>query len=193
MWRALALVLLTACTAAAPGATPPTSPRPTPLPSPSPAGDAIFTRTCDSNVSGQLGAGWRRGEVVAGPVAFVGAAGYADDPPAWFSARGERATAQKVLLVVDGSVPVVLAVRQPDAALAYDPDRWSDRNVVPLRSGDRRVRFEPCGGDQPRTQFNGGFLVRGPGCVRVAVRVEGQPPRFATVSFGAGACTASGA
>jgi hypothetical protein len=148
----------------------------------------LFVRPCESSVSGSLGAGWRRHEVVAGPVAFVGAAGYADDPPSWFVAPGDRATSQKVLIVVDGDRPVVISVRHPDAALAYDPDRWGTRNVVPFRSGDPRVGFEPCGGDQRRTQFNGAFLLRGPTCVPVEVRAEGGQPLFATLSFGAGDC-----
>lgn len=148
----------------------------------------MFVRPCDSSVSGRLGAGWRRREVVAGPVAFVGAAGYAEDPPRVFEAPGDRATSQKILIVVDGARPVVVSVRHPDAALAYDPDRWGPRNVVPFRSGDPMVRFEPCGGDQHRTQFNGAFLVRGSMCVAVEVRVESEEPLSATLSFGAGDC-----
>jgi hypothetical protein len=90
---------------------------------------------------------------------------------------------------VGGERPVTLSVRHPDAALAYDPERWGDRNVVPFAVGDPRVRFEPCGGgDQRTTQFNGAFLLRGPGCVPVEVRVEGEAPSFVTLSFGAGAC-----
>jgi hypothetical protein len=58
-----------------------------------------------------------------------------------------------------------------------------------FEAGDRRVRFEPCGGDQRSTQFNGAFLMRGPLCVPVEVEVEGGTPAFATLSFGAGDCS----
>jgi hypothetical protein len=147
----------------------------------------VFVRTCDSRVSGALGAGWRTGQVKRGPVVFVGARGYADDRPTLFAAPGDRATVHKVLLVVTGARAVEVAVRHPDAALFYDERRWRDRNVVPFRLGDTRTRFEPCGGGHG-TQFNGGFLLRGPACVPVEVRVEGEAPRFATLSFGAGDC-----
>jgi hypothetical protein len=147
----------------------------------------VFVRTCDSRVSGALGAGWRTGQVKRGPVVFVGARGYADDRPTLFAAPGDRATVHKVLLVVTGARAVEVAVRHPDAALFYDERRWRERNVAPFRLGDTRTRFEPCGGGHG-TQFNGGFLLRGPACVPVEVRVEGEAPRFATLSFGAGDC-----
>jgi hypothetical protein len=186
MRRLLVLgAVLVACTGDRPAAESPASPTTGSAESVQPR---LFVRPCESSVYGELGAGWRRQEVVAGPVAFVGAAGYADDPPTWFAAPGDRATSQKVLIVVDGARPVVVSVRHLDAALAYDPDRWGTRNVVPFRSGDPRVRFEPCGGDQRRTQFNGAFLLRGPACVPVEVRAEGGAPLFATLSFGAGDC-----
>jgi hypothetical protein len=143
-------------------------------------------RTCDSSVSGDLGADWRRGQIEAGPVVFVGAAGYADDPERTFEAPAKLATSQKVLIVVAGGRPVVVSVRHPDAALAYDPARWGERNVVPFRRGDPRVRLEPCADDQRWTQFNGAFLLRGPACVPVEVRPEGRGTTFVTMSFGAG-------
>jgi hypothetical protein len=148
----------------------------------------VFTRTCQNSVAGSLGPAWRRGEVVAGPVVFVGSEGYAGDPGDRFAAPSGRATVQKVLLVIRGGRRVELAMRSPDAAFFYDEARWRDRNVVAFRLGDERVRFEPCGGDQVWTQFNGGFLVRGPACVPLEVRVQGDDPIIATLSFGAGNC-----
>lgn len=156
-------------------------------PSATAADRAMFVRRCDSRVSGALGAGWRKGEVKAGPVVFVGARGYADDRPSLYAAPRDRATVHKVLLVVTGARAVEITVRHPDAALFYDERRWRDRNVVPFRLGDPRTRFEPCGGGLA-TQFNGGFLLRGPACVPVEVRVAGEVPVFATLSFGAGDC-----
>jgi hypothetical protein len=184
MWRsALCAVLLVACTSSAPAE--PTVP-------PSPTGDQTgrtpFVRGCDSSVYGDLGPAWRRGEITAGPVVFVGAAGYADDPEGRFGARGDLATAQKVLIVVTGDRPVVVSVRHPDAALAYDPERWRARNVVPFRLGDPSVRFAPCGGDQRRTQFNGAFLLTRDACVPVEVRPQAGAPIAATISFGASDC-----
>jgi hypothetical protein len=151
--------------------------------------DGLFVRTCESSVYGDLGSGWRRREISAGPVTFVAARGYADDPERWFSAPAELARTHKVLVVVAGERPVILSVRHPDVALAYDPERWGQTNTVPFRRGDPRTRFEPCTGDDRRaTQFHGGFLLRGPACVPVEVRPEGGDPIFVTLSFGAGEC-----
>jgi hypothetical protein len=108
---------------------------------------------------GSLGPAWRRGEVAAGSVVFVGAVGYADDPADLFAAPSDQASVHKVLLVIHGGRPVELSMRHPDAAFFYDESGWGERNVVPFRLGGARVRFEPCGGDQRWTQFNGGFLI----------------------------------
>ena len=100
----------------------------------------------------------------------------------------DLATAQKVLIVVEGDRAVIVSVRHPDVALFYDPERWDDRNIPRFDAGDPRVRFEPCGGDQRTTQSNGAFLVRVSACVPVEVRAEGGGTMFATLSFGAGNC-----
>jgi hypothetical protein len=149
------------------------------------AARSMYVRSCESSVYGDLGPDWRRGQIAAGPVVLVGAAGYADDPGNLFSAPGELATSQKVLVVVRGSRPVEISIRHHDAALAYDPSRWGDRNVVPFDRGDPLVRFEPCG-DQRWTQFNGAFLLRAPGCVPVDVHPQDRTAVFVTISFGAG-------
>ncbi|MGH2692852.1 MAG: hypothetical protein ACRDHM_10160 [Actinomycetota bacterium] len=153
--------------------------------------DGVFVRTCESSVLGDLGAGWRRDAVLVGPVAFVGARGYENDPKRLFFARDPgMARAQKVLVVVDGDSPVVISLQTRDAALFYDPSKWGQSNRVPFRRGDEVTRFEPCTEDGQRgTQFNGGFLVRQPTCVRVGVQIEGEEPTVASLSFGAGACS----
>lgn len=163
-----------------------------PSPTSSPASDAdVFVRSCESSVSGDLGAGWQRGAVLAGPVAFVGAHGYEDDPKRLFLATAPgMARAQKVLAVVEGDSPVVISLRTRDAALFYDPSKWGQSNRVPFQRGDEVTRFEPCTEDTQRsTQFNGGFLVRRPTCVRVRVQNEGGETTVASLSFGAGACS----
>jgi hypothetical protein len=92
-------------------------------------------------------------------------------------------------VVVDGDRSILLSVRHPDAALAYDPARWRLRNTVPFRLGYPRTRFEPCtSGGGRATQFNGAFLLRGPACVPLEVRPQGAGPVFVTLSFGAGDC-----
>lgn len=155
------------------------------------ADSEVFLRTCESSVSGDLGAEWRRDAVIAGPVALVGARGYEDDPKRLFvSRKAGIATAHKVLAVVLGDRPVLVSVRGPNAALFYDPSKWGQSNRVPFRRGDKVTRFEPCIEDNQRgTQFNGGFLVRRPTCVQVRVQIEDEEPTVASLSFGAGVCS----
>jgi hypothetical protein len=192
---AFALVAMFACVGGDPGNEPPsTIPLPSAptasAPSPQPRTDdaRMFVRTCESSVYGELGAGWRRREISAGSVTFVGARGYADDPERWFSAPAALARSHKVLVVVVGERAVMLSVRHPDAALAYDPERWRLSDTVPFRLGYPLTRFEPCAGDQRATQFNGAFLLRGPSCVPVEVRPQDRAPLYVTLSFGAGEC-----
>jgi hypothetical protein len=149
-----------------------------------------FVRSCESSVFGDLGAGWRRDALIAGPVAFVGARGYEDDPKRSFRTRPGRATAFKVLLVITGDRPILVSLRTPGAALFYNPSKWGLSNNVPFRAGDEATRFEPCrDANQPSTQFNGGFLVRRPMCVPVEVRVRDEEPVLVSLSFGTGKCT----
>jgi hypothetical protein len=178
----LAVLCVVSCTGPSSGGPSPSAPGST---------DAVpkeaFVRTCESSVYGDLGPRWRGGEIAAGPVVFVAANSYADDPARLFSARGDRATTHKVLVVVIGHDPVEVSVASPDAALAYDPAKWGGRNRMRFEAGDDHVRFEPCP-DQRSTQFNGGFVVRGPTCVPVVAEVDGGTSAPAMLSFGAGDC-----
>jgi hypothetical protein len=180
----LALLAIVACTGPAPGTDGPSRSEPG---SPEPVSE-LFVRTCESSVYGDLGPRWRQDEVAAGPVVFVAANSYADDPPRRFSAPGDRAIVHKVLIVVLGDASVEVSIDDPHAALAYDEAKWGQRNRMRLEAGDPRVRFEPCP-DRRSTQFNGGFLVRGPTCMPVEVQVQEGTPAFATLSFGAGDCS----
>jgi hypothetical protein len=185
-------VLLTASCISSDDDRPRQKPRTIASPDPSSNRDiGVFVRTCESSVSGDLGAAWRADAVLAGPVAFLGARGYKDDPERLFLARNPgMARAQKVLVVVAGDRPVAVSVQTRDAALFYDPSKWGQSNRVPFRHGDEVTRFEPCTEDSQRgTQFNGGFLVRRATCVQVRVQIEGEEPTVASLSFGAGACS----
>ena len=69
--------------------------------------------------------------MLAGPVAFVGARGYEDDPKRLFRARDlGMARAQKVLAVVDGDRPVLVSVETRSAALFYDPRKWGSPTAL---------------------------------------------------------------
>jgi hypothetical protein len=91
-----------------------------------------------------------------------------------------------MLLVVRGGDPVSLSIpasMQNDASLSYDPARFNG----PLVRGDHAVRFEPCGGDQASTQFNGAFLIADLGCLPVVIRWARGDERI-RLPFGTGPC-----
>ncbi len=159
----LLLTLLVACSSSGPA---PTTPAPSPpVPSPPPSLARAYERPCEESVFGTLGAHWRDRSLVVGPIAFVGLpAGAAEGS---LGVHGTRAYPQKVLAVVDRGGPVTVSVApeaRAFAGLLYDPHRFPDGRVG-LASTDVGVTFHPCGGDQRRTQFNGGILVLRPGCV----------------------------
>lgn len=76
----------------------------------------------------------------------------------------------------------------------YDPSKWPDRNAYRVAEGDRSMTFRACEGEfgvRPHdyTQFNGAFVVAGPGCVPVDFWVTGRSRHYrANLSFGAGRC-----
>jgi hypothetical protein len=160
----------------------PTASPPTDASSPMP-----FVRSCDTSVFGDLGRGWREGAVLAGPLAFVGARGYADAPARTLEGRGDRWSGQKVLVRVTGGAVVTVEIAREARAFAgllYDPSHFNTN--VPERAV-AAVRFEPCPA-QSATQFNGAFLVDGVRCVPVTVTVEGMQPQDRVLEFGH--CTA---
>jgi hypothetical protein len=178
------LTIMTGCTSPAHGtnrsaATGSTPSGPTPAATPStsavgPEGGA-FVRPCDTSVYGDLGPGWQRRSIVAGPIAFVGlgsegviGAGALHPGPAGF-------TTLKVLAVVATRTRVRVSVRSPvhRVALLYDA---ADFHAHTIAGGERAVVFPACRGGatpfggRPGMQFNGGFLVRGRACARLVVR-----------------------
>jgi hypothetical protein len=161
-------------------------------PTTSPASQGrVFIRTCESSVYGRLGHGWGAGEVTLGPVTFVGLHSLASVPPSRLMPTDGRDPRLKVIAVVRSGPPVTVRVSLAQhAALVYDPRMFNARRVS---AGDSAVAFEPCmpgqspfggkAGDRP-TQFNGAFIVDGPGCVLVQVTVAGGESAQRSVPFG---------
>jgi hypothetical protein len=200
----VALTLLAACTeprstgpvegqAPAPGPTAAPGPSAT-RPGPTAAG---FVRTCESSVYGELGDGWRRDSVIAGPLAFVALREAARGPAGEFRRRGSGYPGQKVLVVVEAGATVTVTVPAAERrhlALLYDPASWNERNSYRIADGQPAVTFQACPAEQQPagadgTQFNGGFVVAGPRCATLEVSTPAAPtPRRVAVSFGAGRC-----
>lgn len=153
-----------------------------------------FVRSCETRVYGTLGRDWRSRSVIVGPIAFVGAPGYADYRPRDL-VSGRRHHTVKVLVVVASGQTVTVEVAPEAAArasLAYDPDDFDPERVD---GGHSAVTFSACPEatsltGRSGTQFNGGIVVSEPGCVPLLVRLNGAgSPRRSVVSVGGGRCT----
>ena len=198
MRRAVVLLaLLAACSSSPQGGTTPSSPTPVESPpattasSPTPSFDTrIFDRTCEASEFGNLGRHWKADSLVVGPIGFVGLPGAVHIGKPALGVRGNRALPQKVLVVVERGGPVTVAVAAASrsvAALIYDPNDFNTGRLA-LAQADVSTTFHPCGGDQPRTQFNGGLLVLHPTCVQLDV-TWGKHHKRVGVPFAGGRCT----
>jgi hypothetical protein len=109
-------------------------------PSSRPAGAAGgFVRTCESSVYGELGDGWRRDSVVAGPLAFVALRAAAAWPAGELRRRAGGYRGQKVLVVVAAGETVTVTVpvaERRHLSLLYDPSAWSNQNLYRVTDGD---------------------------------------------------------
>jgi len=151
-----------------------------------------YVRTCETSAYGDLGRGWQKGAVTAGPVAFVGMRnGYSREGV--LPAAAGRGRPLKVLVVVaPGAAAMVrIATRSRSvAALGYNELRFAGGGTAPLSSGTPATRFEACRAEPSRavwnrgTQFPGYFLVSGRRCVDVEVATAGKVLRR-KLSFGA--------
>jgi hypothetical protein len=122
--------------------------------------------------------------VVAGPLTLAGAAAW-ENRPARAIAR-ERTL--KVLAIVRAGERVTLVVPPAERdrlSLLYDASEPGPRRPLRLSDGTFSVRFSACTEseewipgerypDQRRTQFNGGFFVRGPHCAPLDVWSDGR-------------------
>jgi hypothetical protein len=104
-----------------------------------------------------------------------------------------------VLIVVEQGavVSVAIATRMTGvASLLYDPEGFEQGGGSAVSDGAPAVTFMACpkgkaaiGPPNAATQFNGGFIVAGPRCVSVEVRVGNNPtPEHRVFSFGKGDC-----
>jgi len=156
-------------------------------------GPETSVRGCDSSQYGDLGRGWQKRAVLAGPVAFVGMrAGYRRD--AVLPVSPGRGRPYKVVVVVaPNAAPTVrIGMRSRSvAALGYNEIRHDGGGPVQLSNGTQVTRFEACGSEPSRpawnrgTQFGGYFLVSGRRCVQVEVETGGKVLRR-KLRFGVG-------
>ncbi len=127
-----------------------------------------------------------------GPVTFVGLDAYASAKPDSLLPSDGKDPHAKVIAVVRTGEPVTVRVA-PAGQVALEYDLEAHPRVV--AQGDTAVTFMPCRpGKSPydaasterMTQFNGGFILAGPGCVDLEVQPKGSGPLSRSVAFGAG-------
>lgn len=153
-------------------------------------------RGCGTKVGAQLPEGWRENAISVGPVSFYAAREYGDSSQASNFQANEAGLypAIKMLVVLEGDDPVEVAVAGSSVgALSLLYDRTTSTipadNHYELTAGDSAVRFLPCTHlrGEP-TQYNGAFIVAGPGCVEIEVRVEGTEETRVRIPLGVDRC-----
>jgi hypothetical protein len=138
----------------------------------------------------------RRKSVFAGPVVFVGAKTYRNDPRRDFQpSRRVEHRAQKVRIAVDAERVVTLKLAGRTRRHAVIEIALGRR---PYRVRGPRVELRACPADATvagrrvgrRTDFvAGGFRLDGPRCVKLAIEVEGRAePLTRRIAFGRGTC-----
>jgi hypothetical protein len=147
--------------------------------------DAETVRDCRSAVYGEgLNPRAREDAVAAGPLRLVIQAGWMDRPARAFA----REPTLKVLAIVRAGERVTLVVPGAERrwlSLLYDVSGRGPRRPLRVSDGTSSVRFGACTKseewipgkrypDPRRTQFNGGFFVRGAHCAALEVWVKGR-------------------
>lgn len=154
----------------------------------------IFSRGCDSLIySGPLAD--LPQDVDIGPLKFSALDEAASMDAVNFQPDAEgRFAVLKFPVGVRGEAlgPVVVTIAEEDrshARFGYDPARWASGRLA-LGEGDYALSLEVC--NQQDTQYNGGFVVDGPGCVTLSVvnASNGQTLTEALVPFGRSDCSA---
>lgn len=132
---------------------------------------------CQNAVYGKLARGWRgkrSGTITVGPIAWVYLRG-AGNPAAI-----HRSHFIQALAVVNPGPDVIVSIPPSERSrLALDYTTVAPRSRFYVSQGVSSVAFQPC----PRLthgagfsrQFDGGFIVAGPQCAEVDVRVAGNP------------------
>jgi hypothetical protein len=149
------------------------------------------TRTCATAV-GIAGAGREGGTVPAGRIVLAllpvtdGGSRSTLAPTRLRRLAGDRYHPVKLLVEVRSAHPVwvsVPATERRHVSLLFDPRALTAIGSAGARvsQGATTVKFAPCG---PQTAYNGGIIVAGPRCVRLAISDRaGHSRRVVTIDF----------
>jgi hypothetical protein len=162
---------------------------------------ARVVRNCDSRVEGERqGPPSTRDDVVLGPVVFYGlrqsGRRAAANPAKWFASENREYRPTKIIAEVRASTVVTVRIGPASserAALLYQFGTAAASGASTKRTfgyrlsdGQQAVEFRSCSpGERDRkgrpvgdtTQYNGGFVVAAPQCLRLEAVVEEPPQR----------------
>ena len=144
-----------------------------------PPGSAVTVRTCAMVGSGGLAPDWRRHALILGPRALARLRDYNARQPLPPSV-GDRHGAYEVIAIVRAGARVTLSLPAAEWAsvgLIYVPRKFRDDGAYRIGELDRAVRFEACRSpafNHGVSQFDGGFVVARPQCVRFAVTTSAR-------------------
>lgn len=124
--------------------------------------------------AGGLAADYRRRALILGPLALGNLRTYTADQPL----PGEldrRYGAYEVIAIVNAAAAPTLSLPRsewPTVGLLYDPSKFRDDGAYRVRDLDQVVHFRACKAksfNHGVSQFDGGFVVSRPECVRFTV------------------------
>jgi len=168
-------------------------------PGPSFTQTEVFTRSCGTQIRGGDVRARSASRDRIGPLTLFGLSSMAEVSNEEFEPNEFGGLVpMKFITQIDGDEPVWLAVaaeHRDRAALIYDASKmrpspgdteWRFR----LDAGSVAVRFDTCHGESGFTQYNGGIVVSGAGCVTLEVYVGSMsnPPLIRAAPFGSGSC-----
>lgn len=151
-------------------------------PGPSGGGSAVIDG-CSHTVAGQLPADWRSaraGTVVADPIAWYGL--YPSAKPGRFT--GSQGLIEGLAVVNPGRAVTVSILPDERGRLSLDYTSVAPRTRFRLSDGVSSVTFRPCVGPVGTTQFDGGFIIKGPLCAEVVVRATGRAAELVRFPLG---------
>jgi hypothetical protein len=135
---------------------------------------AAATRTCAMVGFGGLAKDYRRHALVVGPIAFGNLRALSPREPLPV-ARGERHGAYEVIAIVNAGADLTISLPRSEwstVGLLYDPSKFRDDGLYRLTDMDQAMRLIACkppSFNHGVSQFDGGFVVTRPQCVRFAV------------------------
>jgi hypothetical protein len=139
---------------------------------------AVAVRTCSMVGYGGLAADYRRRALSLGPLALGNLRTFRPGMPLPGKVGGRYSAYEVIAIVNAGTRPTLTLPRSEWASvgLLYDPRKFRDDGAYRIRDLDQVVHFRACQSpsfNHGVSQFDGGFVVTHPQCVRFRVNIPG--------------------